>query len=84
MKEYICKACGYDNFPQEFWEDDSPGYIICPCCGCESGNEDYTIESTKKYRQEWLESGSKWFEKKYKPEDWDLNQQLEQIPIEYK
>lgn len=41
MKEYICKVCGYDN----------PTYIICPCCGCESDNEDYTIESAKDYKQ---------------------------------
>ncbi len=37
MKEYICKACGFNNYPEEFWEDDNPMYIICPCCGCESG-----------------------------------------------
>ncbi|MEN2434346.1 hypothetical protein AAH994_02920 [Weeksellaceae bacterium A-14] len=84
MKEYICRICGYDNSPEEFWEDNNPTYTICPCCGGESGNEDYTIESAKDYRTEWIENDAKWFDKKHKPENWDLFNQLEKIPQEYK
>lgn len=84
MKEYICRVCGYDNSPEEFWEDNNPMYIICPCCGCESGNEDYTIESAKEYRIEWIEKGMKWFDNSLKPEDWSFTNQLERIPDQYK
>ncbi|EJL70930.1 hypothetical protein [Chryseobacterium populi] len=83
MKEYICKACGFNNYPEEFWEDDNPMYIICPCCGCESGNEDYTIESAKEYRMEWIKKGTKWFDPSLKPNDWDFSSQLKKIPEEY-
>lgn len=38
MKEYICRVCGCDNSPDEFWDDNNPTYLICPGCGCESGN----------------------------------------------
>lgn len=84
MKRYICRVCGYDNSPDEFWEDDNPTYVICPCCGCESGNEDYTIESVKEYRQKWLDKKTVWFENKLKPDNWVLSEQLEKIPEEYR
>ena len=79
MKEYNCRVCGFDNYPDEFWENNSPMYIICPCCGCESGNEDYDIKSIKKYREEWLNKGAIWFNEKIKPKDWDLLKQLKNI-----
>ena len=41
-----CKVCGY-KLSFESWGDDgnTPTYEICPCCGVEFGNEDYTAES---------------------------------------
>lgn len=83
MEEYICKVCGYNN-SESFWDNENPTYIICPCCGCESGNEDYTVESAKEYRAEWIENGAEWFDKSLKPSEWALSVQLEEIPDEYK
>lgn len=61
----------------------SPEYAICDCCGCESGNEDHTPESLDEYRQNWLASGTKWFQPKAKPADWNddktLKEQLERV-----
>lgn len=82
----ICRCCGWsfgDYFP---WGEDgeSPEYVICECCGCESGNEDYCADSLVAYRQSWLNSGAKWWMSKTKPVDWDdgrlLKEQLKRVP----
>lgn len=48
---YYCSICG---LPLDFapWGDDgkTPTYDICPCCGVEWGNEDYTLDSRTEYR----------------------------------
>jgi len=64
MLEHHCRVCGFNNYPDNFWEGDIPMYIICPCCGCESGNEDYTVESTKQYRENWIKRGAIWLDPK--------------------
>ena len=51
-EKFICRVCGYKlNF--KIWGDDghTPSYEMCPCCGVEFGNEDYTISSIHKYRK---------------------------------
>lgn len=82
---HLCRVCGLyvESSP---WGDDGkcPTYEICPCCGVEFGNEDYTIESTIEYRIKWLNNGAKWFDCKDKPLYWVLEEQLKQIPREYK
>ncbi|WP_449387855.1 hypothetical protein [Chryseobacterium lineare] len=84
MSEHNCRVCGLfiDDLP---WGEDgkSPTYEICPCCGVEFGYEDYTVESTKKYRKEWLIKGAKWFDKSEQPEKWDKEQQFKNIPALY-
>ena len=84
MEIFYCRVCGYNNYPDEFWEDETPMYTICPCCGCESGNEDYTAESTKNYREKWIAKGANWFKPKEKPENWNMIEQLKNVPQEYK
>ena len=55
-KNSICRICGYDESPGEFWSQDGyPEYIICPCCGCESGYEDFNLKKIRKNRQVWLQ-----------------------------
>jgi hypothetical protein len=84
MSEHNCRVCGLyiNELP---WEEDgqSPTYEICPCCGVEFGNEDYTIESIKKYRTEWIQTGAKWFSPKEKPFIWNIESQLQNIPKEF-
>ena len=83
--KYNCRVCGL-NQGFEPWEDDgeSPTYAICSCCGVEFGYEDCTSFATKKYRDEWLKNGAKWFSPKDKPNDWSLDKQLQGIPDEFK
>ncbi len=80
----FCKVCGlyHKLFP---WGEDGkmPSYDICECCGVEFGYEDYQVSSTKKFRQKWLNSGAKWFHSKEKPDNWNLEEQLKNIPEEY-
>jgi hypothetical protein len=79
-----CRVCGLllDTAP---WGDDetTPTYEICPCCGVEFGNEDYTIESSWDFLKQWLSTGANWFDKSERPPDWSLQSQLAQIPKKY-
>ena len=76
----ICRCCGWSFGEYLPWGEDgmSPEYAICDCCACESGNEDYCPDSLDNYRQNWLQSGAKWWNSKTKPGDWDNGQQLKE------
>lgn len=80
-----CRVCGFYMMDPP-WGDNGqfPTYEICPCCGVEFGYEDCTAESTKDYRKKWLNQNVKWFENKLKPDDWDLEKQMEGIPEKHK
>jgi hypothetical protein len=84
MNVHNCRICGlyFDHFP---WGEngDCPTYEICPCCNVEFGYEDYSLESIRKYRSNWLKSGANWFDKKRKPDEWNLEEQLENIPKDF-
>lgn len=84
MNEHNCRVCGLyiDDLP---WGKDGncPTYEICSCCGVEFGNEDYTIESTKQYREKWINEGMNWFEPSEKPENWDKEEQFKNIPQDF-
>jgi len=58
-------------------------FNICPCCGAEFGYEDYTLESTRRYRAAWLASGATWRDSEAKPAKWDVDTQLANIPPEH-
>lgn len=85
MNKHNCRVCGFfiDNLP---WGENGmcPTYEICPCCGVEFGNEDYTLESIREYREKWLIKGAKWFDKAQKPEDWSKEKQFENIPKDFR
>ena len=85
MNIHNCRICGL-YIEESPWGDEEnfPTYEICPCCGVEFGYEDYTVESAKKYRMKWISTGYKWFDPKLKPEDWNLEEQLKNIPTTFK
>lgn len=82
--EHYCRVCGF-FIKDKPWGSDgkSPTYDICPCCGVEFGNEDYSIDSIRKYRTHWINAGTAWFDTNQKPDNWNLEEQLDNIPIEY-
>ena len=42
------------------------------------------LRSIQKYRREWLRKGGKWFIKKDRPENWDVNEQMRNIPEDFR
>jgi hypothetical protein len=80
----FCRICGLDQ-GEPPWGDDgkTPSFIICDCCGVEFGYEDTLLSSIRLYRKRWLSEGANWSDIKYKPSNWNLNDQLKQIPELY-
>jgi hypothetical protein len=79
-----CRVCGLAQSDPPWGEDgETPTFNICPCCGVEFGYEDSTLFSIRNYRSSWLEGGAQWHVPKAKPQDWRLDEQLNQIPPEY-
>lgn len=84
MNRHNCRVCGYYNDDLPWGKDGNcPTYEICPCCGVEFGNEDCTKESTKQYREKWINDGAKWFEPEEKPKNWNKEEQFINIPQEF-
>ena len=85
--ETICRICGYDDGSVR-WELENgklyATYLICECCGAESGYYDTIIKAIKSNRENWINKGAQWRYPKFKPTNWDLEKQLDQIPEEYK
>lgn len=80
----ICFSCGYQPYFLPWGEDgQSPSMGICPCCGVQFGNEDKTLDSLKAYRSKWISKGARWFSKEDKPEGWDMEVQMQNIPEEF-
>jgi hypothetical protein len=83
--ESICRVCGYDDVGEERWTGpDGAQYVICPCCGAESGVDDYDLRSAREYRSSWLRKGCPWFQPEERPPDWSFNLQGAQIPGDWR
>jgi hypothetical protein len=68
---YYCPVCAYTDLS-------SPprDHTICPCCGTEFGYDDHR-KNWDELRQEWMQSGAKWFsDATQKPDHWAPYQQL--------
>lgn len=81
---YCCRVCGY-RLPFYTWGRDnkSPTFELCPCCGVQFGVMDETPLLASQERQRWLSEGMPWFQKDQKPENWQPEEQLAQIPSEF-
>jgi hypothetical protein len=82
-ESHICRVCGY-NCGEPLWDEDNPNWIICDCCGSESGYEDFTLDSIFLARKNWISNEYRWFDIKRKPTNWDFRQQLINIPDRWK
>lgn len=84
MEVWYCRVCGLD-YDESPWGPDgqSPDYTICACCGVEFGYQDYTPDSTREYRAQWLAAGAAWFYPNMKPQNWQPAAQLQQVPAGY-
>lgn len=80
-----CRVCGLLQDAPPWGESglDST-QAICDCCGTEFGYEDITAEAARAARRRWIASGAKWFTPRFRPQDWDLEEQLKQVPSAFK
>ncbi len=88
QKRSLCRVCGWlFNSPVRD-EEGFGSYDICPACGCEAGNHDWTLEDAREYRQQWIANGMKWWfpDPKVKPipKNWDPVEQMKNIPPEWR
>lgn len=80
----VCRVCGYKSESPPWGEDNSsPNFDFCPCCGVEHGYQDATPAGTRKYRENWINSGAVWDDSKMKPKDWSLDVQMLTVPAEF-
>lgn len=75
---HVCAVCGWTK-----GEVRELG-AICPCCFTEHGYEDIALSNVKKRRKEWIDSGYNWSSPDLKPEHWKPEDQLKNIPEEYR
>ncbi|HRF96444.1 MAG TPA: hypothetical protein PLZ51_14660 [Aggregatilineales bacterium] len=78
-----CRLCGLDQIVPPRNERGWASWLICECCGTEAGFDDEEIDIVRKRRRKWLEDGAKWFDPLRKPENWNLEEQLKNIPPEW-
>jgi hypothetical protein len=82
---FYCRVCGFRlEDPPWGYDSKSPVFDFCPCCGVEFGYQDATPEGARKFRYRWLERGATWDDEQEKPEKWNLEDQIKQIPMQYK
>ena len=80
-----CRVCGKLQYDPPWGEDGQcPTYDICDCCGVEFGYGDCTLKAVRAFRERWLANGANWKYLKEKPTNWSLEEQLKQIPKEFK
>lgn len=80
-----CRVCGlYNEEPPWGPDGSSPLYVFCPCCGVESGYGDCSLIGARNHRERWIARGAPWFEPKEKPASWDLAEQLEHVPEDFR
>lgn len=80
-----CRVCGQFSEKHPWGEDGkSPTLELCPCCGVQFGVDDDTIDIIKAYRAKWINEGTKWLTKEQKPDQWNIEEQLRNIPEKFK
>lgn len=83
-EKYFCRICGLQHEDPPWRNDNTtPSFEICICCGCEFGYEDIHLENIRRYRNKWIQEGAKWCKSNYKPLNWNLYEQIRQIPSLY-
>lgn len=72
LSREVCRVCGWWENDDFYDEAGIPLYGICSCCGAESGADDMTWRSARRYRKAWIESGARWFDPSVRPDDWTV------------
>ncbi|MFF1302288.1 hypothetical protein [Streptomyces sp. NPDC058307] len=82
--ETTCRVCGRDD-GEVLWDQHGvPQYVICDCCGIESGLGDDHLSKVRETRGYWVAQGAPWDVPKNRPTGWDALEQLSAIPAEWR
>ncbi len=67
--EELCLVCGWD-LGEAGWSAAGPEYVICDCCGSESGVDDCGYATMRAVRVGWARQGYLWSNPPSMPPDW--------------
>lgn len=82
---YRCRVCGLiQKDPPWGLDGQTPNFDICNCCGVEFGYGDCTLNAVKSFREKWINSGASWDCPEAKPSHWSLEEQIKNIPKDFK
>ena len=84
LAETSCRVCGFDDPSECRYVGGAPQYVICPCCGSESGVDDLRPESVRRARDAWVAHGRPWREPGQRPADWDPGAALAALPARWR
>lgn len=83
-ERFLCRVCAYPQKTFPWGENgDEPSDDRCPCCGVTFGYQDDTLENIREYRGGWIAAGAPWFDENERPSDWNLEDQLKQLPPKF-
>lgn len=74
-----CRVCGWD-LHEPGW-DPSPQYVICVCCGAESGVDDLDERQARRYLVAWIARGGRWFVPDEMPDGWSPLDHLDHLGL---
>lgn len=83
LQLHRCPACGYDTSDSEVWSEVTSTFDLCDCCGMKYGKDKPMLEEVKRYRDAWLQHPTLWHNPKALPPNWKIEDQMENIPLEY-
>jgi hypothetical protein len=84
MVESICRVCGFDEDDERWTRSDGAQYVICSCCGAESGVDDLNLRWVRDYRSKWIAAGCAWFSPEVRPANWQLDRQMSGLPVAWR
>jgi hypothetical protein len=85
INKLACRVCGKIQDDRPWGEDGQcPTYDICDCCGTEFGYGDCTLKAIRASRERWLAKDAVWKHQEEKPANWSLEEQMRNIPREYR
>jgi hypothetical protein len=87
--ETVCRVCGLAG--EVFWRGGVPTEATCPCCGIESGIDDLgtpgvweTLRGIRARRGYWVANRALWAVPNARPAGWNVLEQLESIPADWR
>jgi hypothetical protein len=83
-KETFCRVCAYDDHLDDRYLVGEPQYLICACCGSESGPDDLYPDLVRRSREKWVEGDRTWRDPEERPADWDADAALAALPAKWR